>query len=72
MIDPPCKRAGCKHALSIHTLTIAEKRNKLEGTISLDFPSGQRDREFNIQAGRSNSSCSESDCDCLAYMSPNG
>jgi hypothetical protein len=67
--DPPCKRAGCAHALSAHNMRRAEKRAQIQGTMVLDFPSGRED-EFNIQSGTSNSSCSEKSCACLAYLSP--
>lgn len=67
--DPPCKRAGCGHALSVHNLSRAEKRAKMQGTVLSDYPSAHQE-DFNIQAGRSNTSCSEPGCDCLAYLSP--
>jgi hypothetical protein len=67
--DTPCKRAGCGHPISIHTMRLAEKRAQLEGTIALDFPSGRED-PFNYHAGRSNSSCNEPGCGCLAFISP--
>jgi hypothetical protein len=70
--DPPCKRTGCQHALSLHNLSPAEKRAKVQGTMLSDFPSAQPDRAFNIQTGSYNSSCSESGCDCFAYISPTG
>jgi hypothetical protein len=69
--DPVCKRAECAHPLSAHNLSRAEKRAKLERTQVLnDFPSPPDPRDFNIQAGRSNTSCSEDGCDCLAFISP--
>jgi hypothetical protein len=67
--DPPCKRNGCGHALSLHNLSLAEKRAQLEGTIVLDEFLA-RNREFNIESGTSKSSCSESGCNCLAFRSP--
>lgn len=68
--DPLCKRDGCKHPLSVHNISRAEKHAMIEGIMLSDFPSGQRD-EFNIQSGTADSSCSEDGCDCYAFLSPN-
>jgi len=67
--DPDCRRDGCGHPLSAHTLSQAEKRAEKKGTIVTDLPFRQPD-PFNYHAGRSNSSCAESGCDCLGYLSP--
>lgn len=67
--DPLCKRDGCRHPLSVHNLSRAEKRSKMEGTALSDYPSAHQE-DFNIQAGRSNTSCDEAGCACLAFLSP--
>jgi hypothetical protein len=68
--DTPCKRAGCGHPISIHTMRLAEKRAQLEGTIVLDFTSGRED-PYNYHSGTTNSSCSDPNCRCLAFDSGN-
>jgi len=67
--DALCKKAGCGHPLSVHTLSRAEKYAKIRGTALSDWPSTDP-RDFNSQAGRSNTSCVEPGCGCLAYQSP--
>jgi hypothetical protein len=69
--DTPCKRTGCGHPISVHNMSRAEKRAKMQGTMVSDYPSSG-EADFNIQAGRSNSSCSEPGCACLAFLSPTG
>ena len=48
--DPVCKT--CPHPLSAHTLSRAEKRAKMEGTLVMNgFPSSGDKGEFNYHAG---------------------
>jgi hypothetical protein len=54
----------CRHPLSVHNVSPAEKRAKMQGTMVSDYPSA-RQGDPNIQAGTANTSCSE--CDCLAF-----
>ena len=68
--DPLCKRDGCGHSISAHTMRRAEKRARMTGTMVSDFPSGHEE-PFNYHSGRNDDdACSETDCTCLMFVSP--
>jgi hypothetical protein len=54
----PCKRDGCKHPLSVHSMRRAEKRPSVE------------EGRYNIHSDKTDGdACSEPGCDCFAYLS---
>lgn len=72
MADLTCKRDGCGHPMSRHTMKRAEKRAKLEGTIVLDFPSSGQKGSYNYHSGMTDGdACSEDDCRCTMFDSGN-
>lgn len=68
--DPLCKRDGCGHPISAHTMRRAEKRADMAGTMVSDFPSG-RQEPFNMHSGKSDyDACNETECTCVMFLSP--
>jgi hypothetical protein len=62
-----CKHCG--HAISVHTMTRAEKRAQRERTMISDYP-GSGGGRYNIFADRTDAACSDAECGCEWFISP--
>jgi len=72
--DPPCKRDGCGHPISAHTMKRAEKRAHRTGTMMSYFPSGREEPLTSIAARASTTLATRriAVAKCLSRALPNG